>query len=72
MKCPRCHKPLTEQQIKSLWGQYQGSKDRPKAQGKKRPGIGGRPKLPRCPCGTMTATRAAARNHTCEAPQAHA
>jgi hypothetical protein len=42
--CPHCHKPLTPEQIKTLWGQYQGSKPRPGAQGKKRPGIGGRPK----------------------------
>lgn len=28
------------------------------------------PEKPRCPCGAMTAKRAAARRHKCEAPQA--
>jgi hypothetical protein len=40
--CPHCGADL-KAELPSLWASYRGSKPRPKAQGKKRPGIGGRP-----------------------------
>jgi hypothetical protein len=70
MKCPRCRKALTDAELKTMWATYCAQQRKQPAGGHN----GGRPRsdAPRCPCGAMTATRAAARNHTCEAPQAHA
>jgi hypothetical protein len=44
LSCPRCDAELTPGEVKSLFGKLMGARPRPKAQGVKRPGIGGRPK----------------------------
>ncbi len=55
---PHCGKKLTATEIKSLWGAYSASRRVTRS--------GGRPRhTDRCPCGLMTARRAAARRHKC-------
>lgn len=53
MNCPHCQHELTSREISNL---YSGLR---KTHG------GGRPKLPRCACGAMTAKAAAAVGHKC-------
>lgn len=60
--CPHCAVQLTPEEIRSLVGKLNASLRR-------KPGRkGGRPRTEakRCPCGAMTAKRAAARGHRCQ------
>lgn len=41
ISCPHCHAPLD---MPTLCAQWQARKPRPSRQGKKRPGVGGRPR----------------------------
>lgn len=42
MKCPHCSKPLTEAEVKAIWGSYTSSKRKTRGAGRK----GGRRKKP--------------------------
>src|SRR6059058_2980843 len=54
--CPACEQPLTDEEIRSMWGSATSNR-------RQRFGHGtGRPKDPvRCPCGAMTLARAISR-----------
>lgn len=56
--CPHCAHALTRSEIGALYASLRHER------------TGGRPRSrkKRCPCGEMTANRAAARGHVCEAP----
>jgi hypothetical protein len=41
--CPHCGRELKDK-LPSLWASYRGKRPRPGAAGKKRPGVGGRPR----------------------------
>lgn len=60
MTCPHCHKPISDKLVTSAAARLNALKGRGKS---------GRPaSTERCPCGLMTADRAAKRGHQCEAP----
>ena len=57
--CPHCEAELTDAEILSLYGRRNRAK-------RVAPPNGGRPRLPRCACGTMTLNQAKKRQHVCQ------
>lgn len=63
VETPCCAAPITYEDVKSMWGRATASRRSTYGAGP------GRPKSKdRCPCGAMTAARAAQRGHKCVAP----